>query len=189
MQEICQMRLINKFYSFTNLRPASKLLAYMIREGKIKKYMLVIHQIFSLLYENFLFTVNTNYLIQTYKFYVELRAYLFTNHKFYNLNILMNWYVLSLLPMFDVQVSKTIGTPRNNTKLINIKYKYIFRDKRYNVSLKWIADEIQSKNAFKLYNKVLLVFFDNILNFKFSTLHKKKIYIYKRLLAKKKLLQ
>jgi hypothetical protein len=35
----------------------------------------------------------------------------------------------------------------------------------------------------------LTIFFDNILNFNLSFLHKRKIYIYKRLLAKKKLLQ
>jgi len=191
----CNIKL-NKFYIFTKLRPTLKLLKFMLREGKTKKYTLILHQIICVLYENFLFELSSDFLTQNYKFYIELREYLFTNHKFYNLNILINWYVLSLLPMFDVSVTKKkkLKVADANNKLVqknvsNLKYKYIFRNKRYALSLKWIVNEIQSRNLRKLYDKFLTIFFDNILNFNLSFLHKRKIYIYKRLLAKKKLLQ
>ncbi len=80
----------NKFYSFTNLRPTLKLLNYILCEGKLKKYNHVFHSIIGLLYENFLFNLNKDSLLLNYKFYMELRTYLNTNHKFYNLNILIN---------------------------------------------------------------------------------------------------
>ena len=87
---------LNKFYIFTNLRPTLKLLNYMLREGKTKKYTLILHQIICVLYENFLFELSSDFLTQNYKFYIELRTYLFTNHKFYNLNIFYRFSSLLL---------------------------------------------------------------------------------------------
>jgi len=164
----------------------SKFLSYLMRNGYKKKYNKYIFFCIRYFYFYFNNLLESENFVNIYENYAELRNYCLANLSFYNMNVLFNFYIKTIMPIFDIKTS-AINSGKTARTTYKPEFVYIFKRKRYVTSIKWIHSYLESRQVLNFSQRITKLMFWNILNYKNSIFVKRKFYIYHQLISKKTL--
>jgi hypothetical protein len=149
--------------------------------GKKNKINIAMLQTFKKFYS--LSCYNNNQALESYSFWKEYQYNMSLNFYVYNIMFLINWVMLTLKPIFNIQCQTVPKKYRKHLKTNYIyKVRYLPERKRFKTAIKWISIDILSSVDRVSTNKILTTMMDLILNFKTSKIYSNKLKIYAYLL-------
>lgn len=149
--------------------------------GKKKKISLTTLKTFKQFYfiTCYLYSKNS----EKYTFWKEYQYNMEVNFYVYNIIFLIDWVVLTLKPIFNVQCQTVPKKYRKHLKTTYLyKIKYLKEKNRFKTALKWIGIDILTSQFNSNLNRIFTTLIDLILNFKESKLYKNKLKVYAYLL-------
>lgn len=127
-------------------------------------------------------TSSPNLNVLNYFYFNEICYYFDTYDYYKNFLFILDWTVLLSKPTFSIECSRV---PKKYKKKLKKKYIYSTRYLPHNLRMKnsinYIKFEIRSSPYQTLLNRTLNVYLDMILNYKMSSIYKKKILVYKKI--------
>lgn len=121
--------------------------------------------------------------LDLYYFWREYQYNMGLNFYVYNIMFLINWVVLTLKPVFNIQCQIVPKKYRKHLKTSYLyKIKYLQEKKRFKVALKWISVDVLNSSYKLNIDKIFATLIDLILNFKKSKSYQNKLKIYSYLL-------
>ena len=166
---------------------SNKFIMFFIKHGYLVKNTISLLNTYLFIYKYFLNLKNISSLNnKTYLYLIEFFFNITINKRFLNINQFLFWLVGWNNIMFNIKMEKVAKKFKKKYKVKYLyKVNYVSKTKQACTTLRWFYLNIFNFNTKSVKTQLLHSLLDTILNYKKSTLYKKKINVYYKLIYNK----